>query len=151
MIITLGSDGEALIKSFEQFRSAAYLDSRNIPTIGWGHTKGVKMGDTCTMAQAEIWFHQDTQTAASGLVSSVTATLAQYQEDALISFTFNVGVEAEQHSTMSRLVNVRDFAGASAEFPKWNHVDGVVNAGLTRRRAAEQALFNNLPWRDFLV
>ena len=63
------------------------------------------------------------------------------QFDALVSFTFNVGVGAEGHSTMAKLINARNFAGAAAQFPLWDHVDGLPNAGLLRRRQAEQALF----------
>ena len=138
---TLGSKGEALIKSFEKLELTAYPDSGGIPTIAWGHTKGVKLGDTCTLEQAEEWFQEDTLAAVHGVDAALTTNVSQSQFDAMVSFTFNVGVGAEAHSTMAKLVNARNFAGAAAEFPKWSHVDGVPNAGLLRRREAEQALF----------
>lgn len=138
---TLGSAGEDLIKDFEEFRSKAYPDSGGVPTIGWGHTKGVALGDTCTPEQAEIWFQEDTQAAVHGVDASLTTNVNQNQFDALTSFTFNVGVGAEAHSTLVKFVNARDFTSAAAEFPKWDHVKGVKNAGLLRRRLAEQALF----------
>jgi lysozyme len=138
---TLSSTGEALIKSFEELRLVAYPDSKGIPTIGWGHTKGVKLGDTCTPEQAEIWFQEDSQAAVDGVDASITTNVTQNQFDALVSFTFNVGVGAEGHSTLAQLINARDFAGAAAQFPRWDHIDGVPNAGLLRRRQAEQALF----------
>lgn len=139
---TLGSRGEALIKSFESLRLAAYQDQKGIWTCGWGHTGAdVVEGTTCTPEQAEEWFLQDTQAAVHGVDASLTTNVTQGQFDALVSFTFNVGVGAEAHSTLAKRINARDFAGAAAEFLKWDHVNGVPNAGLLRRRQAEQALF----------
>jgi lysozyme len=139
---TLGSAGEALIKSFEALRLTAYQDQRGIWTCGWGHTgPEVVEGTTCTPQLAEAWFLSDTQSAANGVDASILTNINQNQFDALVSFTYNVGVGAEAHSTLAKFVNARDFAGAAAEFPKWDHVDGEPNAGLLRRRLAEQALF----------
>jgi lysozyme len=139
---TLGSAGENLIKSFETLKLVAYLDQRGRWTCGWGHTgPDVVEGTTCTPEQAEDWFQQDTQAAVNGVDESIQTNVTQNQFDALVSFTFNVGVSAEGHSTMAKLINARNFAGAAAQFPLWDHVDGVPNAGLLRRRQAEQALF----------
>lgn len=139
---TLSSIGEDLIKGFEEFRAKAYLDQRGRWTCGWGHTgPDVVEGTTCTSEQAEEWFQRDMQAAEHGVDSSIQTNITQNQFDALTSFTFNVGVGAEGHSTMVKLINARNFNGAAAEFPKWDHVDGVPNAGLLRRRQAEQALF----------
>src|ERR1700681_4555285 len=114
---TLGSRGEALIKSFESLRLTAYQDQRGIWTCGWGHTgPDVVEGTTCTPEQAEEWFLQDTQVAVHGVDASITTNVTQGQFDALVSFTFNVGVGAEAHSTMAKMINARDFAGAAAEF-----------------------------------
>lgn len=139
---TLGSAGEGLIKSFEELRLVAYLDQRGRWTCGWGHTgSDVVEGTTCTLEQAEEWLQHDMQAAEHGVDSSIQTNITQNQFDALVSFTFNVGVGAEGHSTMAKLINARDFPGAAAEFPKWSHVNGVPNAGLLRRRQAERALF----------
>lgn len=138
---TLGSEGEDLIKEFETLELQAYQDQKGIWTLGWGHTLGVVAYQTTTPEEAEEWFQQDTQTAVNGVNKSLTTNVSQQQFDALTSFTYNVGVGAEAHSTMLGLINGRDFAGAAAEFPKWDHVKGVPNAGLLRRRLAEQALF----------
>jgi lysozyme len=139
---TLGSAGENLIKSFETLKLVAYLDQRGRWTCGWGHTgPDVVEGTTCTPEQAEEWFQQDTQAAVNGVDESIQTNVTQNQFDALVSFTFNVGVGAEGHSTMVKLINARNFAGAAAQFPLWDHVDGVPNAGLLCRRQAEQALF----------
>jgi lysozyme len=139
---TLSSTGETLIKNFELLKLAAYQDPKGIWTIGWGHTgPAVIEYLTCSMDEAEEWFQQDTAAAVHGVDSSLQTNVSQNQFDALVSFAFNVGVGAEQHSTMLKLVNARDFAGAAAEFPKWDHIGGIENAGLKRRRLSEQALF----------
>jgi lysozyme len=139
---TLGSAGENLIKSFEELKLTAYQDQRGRWTCGFGHTgPDVVQGTTCTPEQAEVWFQADTLAAVNGVDTSIQTNVTQNQFDALVSFTFNVGVGAEGHSTMVKLVNARNFAGAAAQFPLWDHVDGVPNAGLLRRRKAEQALF----------
>ena len=137
----LGAAGRALIESFEELRLSAYLDQRGIPTIGYGHTAGVKMGDTCTEEQADAWLEEDAQTATSGVEKSLQVFCNQNQFDALTSFTFNVGVGAEAHSTLIKLMNAGDTQGAADQFLVWDHVNGVPNAGLLRRRQAEQALF----------
>lgn len=139
---TLSSAGEELIKSFEQLRLTAYQDQRGVWTCGWGHTgPDVVEGTICTEAQAEEWFLRDTNWAVNAVDASLTTNVNQNQFDALVSFTFNDGANAERHSTLVKLINERDFSGAAAEFPKWDHIDGVVSAGLQRRRLAEQALF----------
>lgn len=139
---TLSSPGEDLIKGFEAFRLAAYQDRKGVWTCGWGHTgPDVVEGTTCTAEQAENWFVADTESAVKGVSNSLTTNVSQQQFDALVSFTFNVGVGAEAHSTMVKLINARDFAGAANEFPKWDHVNGEVDGGLLQRRLAEQDLF----------
>jgi lysozyme len=139
---TLSSRGEALIKSFELLELIAYQDQKGVWTIGWGHTGPEVVEDLkCTPDQAEEWFLADSAHAVKCVDESLQTNVSQNQFDAVVSFAFNVGVGAEQHSTMLKLLNARDFAGAAAEFPKWDHVDGVENAGLKRRRLAEQTLF----------
>jgi lysozyme len=142
---TLGPRGVALIQSFEQLRLVAY---RNFPgepwTCGWGHTGAdVTEGTTCTPEKADQWFDGDTQHVVQFVNNSVTAKINQSQFDALCSFAYNAGIGAEAHSTLLRLVNAQDFTGASREFIKWDHVNGVEVAGLKRRREAERDLFNS--------
>lgn len=139
---TLSTAGENLIQSFETLRLIAYLDQRGRWTCGWGHTgPDVVQGTTCTPEQAEDWFVADTEWAIAKVNSSLLVDCSQNQFDALVSFTFNVGVGAEEHSTLLALVNAGNMTAAALEFPKWDHVNGVENAGLQRRRLAEQKLF----------
>lgn len=138
----LGAAGEALIKSFETLRLAAYQDQGGIWTCGWGHTgPDVTAGTTCTPEQAQTWFQADTGHAASVCSAVVPLSATQNQFDAVVSFAYNVGVGAFLHSTLRDRLNALDFAGAAAQFPLWDHVNGTVSDGLYRRRMAEQTLF----------
>lgn len=143
----LGKKGLELIKSFEGLRLVAYDDGGGVWTIGYGHTKGVKRGDTCTMEQAEAWLVEDVEEAEDAVKKWVDVPLVQDQFDALVSFVFNVGPgkpglnKGFYSSTMRRLLNQSDYIGASNEFPRWNKDNGKVVAGLTRRREAERRLF----------
>jgi lysozyme len=137
----LGAAGKKLIQSFETLRLAAYQDQRGVWSIGWGRTLGVVEYQTTTPEEADEWFAQDTQTAVNAVSRTVDVALNQNQFDALVSFTYNVGQGSEAHSTLVGLLNNGDTAGAAAQFLVWNKVNGQVNPGLTRRRAAEQALF----------
>jgi lysozyme len=137
----LAEPGLALLKSFEQCRLSTYRDSAGIPTIGWGHTDAVRMTDTCSQDQADHWLVMDVQAAVNACDANAPKNLTQNQFDALVVFTFNVGVGAEAHSTLLAKLKAGDNAGAADEFLKWDHAGGVVVPGLTRRRQAERALF----------
>nr|WP_262983078.1 lysozyme [Chromobacterium amazonense] len=67
--------------------------------------------------------------------------LRQNQFDALVSFSYNLGLGSLQNSTLLRLLNQGDYAGAAGQFILWDKAGGKVLPGLQRRRAAEQALF----------
>jgi lysozyme len=130
-----------LVESFEGLETTAYRDQRDIWTIGYGHTSGVKEGMTCTPAQANTWLNQDLATADHAVNAYITADLTQNMFDALVSFTFNVGAGNLEHSTLRQLLNGGSKLAAADQFLVWNHTNGVVNAGLTRRRQAERSLF----------
>lgn len=141
-MMTLGAKGTALIRSFEKLELEAYLDGGGVPTIGWGHTgPEVALGQTCTVEQAGEWFVHDTQKAVNEVIASIDVALTANQFDALVAFTYNVGVSAEAHSTLCKLVNAKNFTAVPAAFMKWVYVKGVRSAGLENRRAAERDLF----------
>lgn len=149
--MNISQDGETLIKGFEQLRLDAYLDSKKIPTIGWGHTgKNVYMGLTITEEQAELFFQSDLNSPITFINKYVKVSLEQYQFDALVSFVFNVGVGNFLSSTLLKLLNAKDYQGAAEQFPRWNKSGGVVINGLVRRRNAERAMFLNQDWQSIL-
>lgn len=145
--MTTSENGRKLIESFEGCVLTAYLDQRGIATCGFGHTQGVKMGDTCTQMQADAWLEGDLATAESAVNRLVKAALTQNQFDALISLTYNIGQGNFADSTVLKRLNIGtpDYAGAADAILMWDKTGGVVNPGLERRRQAEQALFLTPP------
>lgn len=133
--------GLHLTEQFEGCKLVAYLDQVGVATIGYGHTRGVHMGMTCTQDQAELWLSQDVQEAADAVNHSVTCPLNQNQFDALVDLVFNVGVGNFHTSTLLRMLNIGAYDRAAKEFEKWNRAGGIVREGLTRRRLAEENLF----------
>jgi lysozyme len=139
----LGAAGAALIKKRELLRLRAYKPTPTDRwTIGWGHTgPEVVEGLTWVLSQAEAAFAKDTAWAATAVMKHVDVPLTQNQFDALVAFVFNVGEPGFAGSTMLKLLNRQDFAGAAGEFSKWDHQDGKVLPGLDARRADEKKLF----------
>jgi lysozyme len=137
--------GIDLIKSFEGLELKAYPDpgTGGDPwTIGYGHTgPEVKKGLVITAQQAEDYLRKDLEKFESKLMGMLTAPVNENQWAALISFAYNCGPENLRTSTLLRLVNAKDYAGAAEQFLRWNKAAGKVLDGLTRRRQAERALF----------
>jgi lysozyme len=146
------SIGKALIKKFEgchdiqsDGRVHSYRDPVGVWTIGYGHTKGVKYGQSITMAEAEAFLIADIQDAVIAVRRYVKVPLTQNQFDPLVSFTFNLGSGNLRSSTLLRLLNDGQYAAVPEQLARWNKgkVDGkfVPMLGLTRRRSAEGAMF----------
>ena len=135
--------GLSLIKSFEGCVLTAYLDAVGIWTVGYGHTgPSVHRGLTITQKLAEDILAQDVRRFELGVLNNVKVNLNQNEFDALVSFSFNVGVNALKNSTLLRLLNDgADRSIVAAEFLRWNKGGDKVLQGLTRRRQAEKALF----------
>lgn len=143
MAFELGEKGLALIKSREGCKLKAYTCQAGVWTIGYGHTGDVKPGQTITQKQAEELFKKDLKKYVNAVNKLVKVSLTQNQFDALVSFTYNVGIGAFQNSTLLRKLNAKDYAGASNEFARWNKAGGTVSNGLIARRKEEKALFLN--------
>lgn len=131
----------SLVRLFEGCRLTAYLCPAGVPTIGVGHTHGVRLGDRCTVQQADVWLSQDLEAAAAGVTSLVKVPLTQGQFDALTSFVFNFGTKKFAESTMLVLLNKGSYPAAAAQLPLWVHANGRVEDGLVRRRHAEWLMF----------
>ncbi len=134
-----------LIKQFEGCALTAYKCPAGIWTIGYGHTDGVKKGQKTTKKQAEIFLREDIKKFENGVNKYVSVPLTQNQFDALVSFTYNIGLGAFQTSTIRKKLNEKDYTGAAREFPRWNKSSGQVLNGLIRRRNAEKRLFEEIP------
>lgn len=138
-----------LIVEFEDLRTVAYPDPAHgwaVPTIGVGHTSAagppkVFKGQTITKDEAYQILERDLVSVEKTVDRLVKVPMNPNQRGAVVSFTFNLGEGNLAKSTMLKKLNASDYAGAAAEFPKWNKAAGKVMAGLTRRRVAEARLF----------
>ena len=130
-----------LIRQFEGLRLAAYKCPAGVPTIGYGTTRGVKMGMTVTKDEAEKLLQADVTPFSDRINKLVKVKLNQNQFDALVSFVYNVGSGAFADSTMLKLINQNLLDDAANQFIRWNRANGEVLTGLTRRRMAERDLF----------
>ena len=110
-------------------------------TIGWGATgPGIGPGTVWAQAQCDARFAADLERYAAEVAEAVgDAPTSQAQFDALVSFHYNTG--AIGRATLMRRHKAGDHAGAAREFARWNRAGGRVLSGLTRRRAAEAALY----------
>lgn len=133
--------GLGLVKSFEGCKLSAYLCPAGVPTIGYGRTTGVKLGQRITQAQADAWLLQEYDEFERKVRALVRVPLTANQLGALVSFAYNVGTGALASSTLLRLLNGGDYAGAAAQFARWTKAGGRTLAGLVRRRKAEADLF----------
>ena len=147
--MAVNKDTLDLIKSFEGLVKKWYRDPVGVWTIGYGHTDSAghprrrdDPGLTLTEHDAEIILQRDLAQYEAAVQGEVKVPLNENQYGALVSFTYNLGPGNLRSSTLLRKLNAGDYAGASAEFPRWNKAGGKVLNGLIRRRAAEQALFN---------
>lgn len=133
--------GLSLIKKFEGCRLKAYQCAAGVWTIGYGHTAGVKQGQTITQAQAESFLKQDCEKFEKYVNNAtyvpITESLNQNQFDALMSFAFNCGAY-----NLKKLCAGRNATQIANALPKYNKAAGKTLNGLVRRRAAEVALFN---------
>lgn len=138
--------GIELIKQFEGLELEAYQDIAGVWTIGYGHTgPDVQPNMRISERDAEELLKRDLKPREEGVQRLVSVGLNQNEFDALVSFVYNVGVGAFQGSTARKRLNKGDRVGAADALTWWNKatVGGVLREvlGLTRRRAAEKALF----------
>jgi lysozyme len=112
-------------------------------TIGWGSTGAdIKRGVVWTQQQCDDRFTEHLDEFGAKVAKLLgDAPTTQHQFDALVSIAYNVGTGNLGSSTLLRKHKAGDHEGAAAEFAKWNKAAGKVMAGLTRRRAAEAALY----------
>lgn len=125
------------IKEFEGYSSTAYTCAAGVATIGYGHTKGVRITDHCTNGEAEQWLREDLAPIEAYL-NTIPEVDTQGKYDALCSFIFNLGMGNFKSSTLLKKIK----AGAAtediqAQFRRWVYAGGKVLKGLVRRREWE--------------
>ena len=138
----ISNKGKDLIKKYEGCKLEAYKCPAGIWTIGYGHTDGnVTSGTIISQEQADKLFNQDIKKFEKGVGQMVKVLVNQNQFDALVSFSFNLGLGALQNSTLLKKLNTKDYQGAANEFDRWVYGGGKKLEGLVRRRREEKELF----------
>jgi lysozyme len=136
----LSVSGIALIGllAAEGFRDTAYIPvPGDVPTIGFGTTNNVRMGQRIEVTQALNSALVDVQKFEGAMKRCVTVPLHQYEYDAYVSLTYNIGEGAFCRSTLVRLLNKEDYNGACKQILRWDKFKGKPLRGLTVRREKE--------------
>lgn len=139
-VLSLSATGLIGIASYEGFSEKAYIPIKgDVPTIGFGSTEGVKMGDAITVPQALDRLRRDITVAESAISRCVRVPLSQGELDAYTSLAFNIGTVAFCRSTLVVKLNGGDYAGACEEIKRWVYAGGRRVPGLVARREKEYA------------
>jgi lysozyme len=130
------------IAMHEGYKGEAYVPvAGDVPTIGFGSTGGVKMGDKTDPIRAlQRLLDEVDSVYAQGVRNCITVPMYQHEFSASVSLTYNIGVKAFCGSTVAKRFNAGDYAGACAAFDMWNKQGGRVLPGLVKRRAEERAV-----------
>lgn len=141
MKMKTSDNGIEFIKKHEGLRLKAYLCPSGKPTIGYGHTKGVKLGDVITEEEAEQLLREDL-IVVENEINRHNLNLNQNQFDALVSFVYNVGIGNFRSSTLLKKIkaNPNDESIAN-EFKRWVYSNGKRLPGLVKRREEEAELY----------
>jgi len=149
---TTSNAGIDLIKKFEGLHKVmddGMVRSYRCPagrwTIGYGHIKGVRSGMKVTEQECEDFLRQDLEWVEAAVKKHVKVPLSTLQFDALVCFVFNIGETNFKSSTALKLLNKGSYDEVPEQIMRWNKatVNGEKKElkGLTRRRAAEAAMF----------
>ena len=154
LVVAASAAGIGLIKSYESLGQPgrqiqhAYPDPYHgwrVATICYGHTKGVKQGDTATMAQCEEFFRSDVVSHCKLVYDALiphSILLTQGEQDAYCSFAYNMGKFKDTESVYGRLVKGDDW-GACMGLMKYTKSNDKFSRGLWNRRYAEYNLCIN--------
>lgn len=128
------------VAKWEGKSNRAYMDMVQVPTICYGNTQQVRLGDVKTDSECTAMLHAEVAHLDDVLTSATRTPLLPYQRAAFISWMYNVGTGNFYKSTVLKKINRGDVIGACKELPKWSYSGGVRIRGLYLRRLDEQAL-----------
>lgn len=124
----------------EGYRGEAYTPvPGDVPTIGFGTTEGVKLGDRTTPERALVQLLRDANKFETAVRRCAPVPMYQYEFDAYVSLTYNIGPGAFCGSTVARRLKAGDYAGACDAILMWDKFQGKPLPGLTKRRQEERA------------
>lgn len=128
------------IATHEGYRGEAYRDAAGIPTIGYGETAGVKMGDKTTPERALVQLLKSTEKHADAIRQCIHVPLYQHEFDAYVSLSYQIGAGAFCRSTLIKKLNKGDYTGACNELDKWVYAGGKKLPGIVKRRQKEKEM-----------
>lgn len=132
-----------LVAKFEGFSSTVYRCQAGVPTIGFGHTRGVVDGQTITKEDALRLLMSELSTLQKALASVIHVDVTEGQFVAILSLVYNIGMWKFRTSTLLRELNKGNFVNAGNEFARWIYVKRQPTEGLMRRRAKEREVFDS--------
>lgn len=136
--IALSAAGLVGIAQYEGYSDRAITPvAGDVPTLGFGTTEGVKLGDTITPPQALVRALQDAQRYEGALRRCVRVPLHQHEYDAYLSLAYNIGPSAFCSSKLVKLLNQEDYLGGCTQILRWDKFKGATLRGLTERRRSE--------------
>lgn len=148
MITKINKEGTDLITKWEGLRLKPYLCSAGVPTIGYGSTR-YENGNKVKLTDSEITKERAIQLFANTILQYEKAVFTltrddinQNQFNALVSFCYNLGVNALKNSTLLKKVNANlTDPNIKLEFVKWINSGGVKSQGLLNRRNDEVKMY----------
>ena len=136
--LTLSATALVAILFHEGYRENAYIPvAGDVPTIGYGTTKGVQLGDKTDPLSALSTAHRDIKSFEGAIKSCVKVPLYQWEYDAYTSLAYNIGSTAFCNSTLVRVLNEGRYEDACRQILRWDKFKGKTLRGLTNRRQEE--------------
>lgn len=137
-LLALSASALVGIAVHEGYRGEAYEPVKgDVPTIGFGTTEGVEMGDKITPERALVRLLNDANKFQNAVRRCAPVPMHQYEFDAYVSLTYNIGENAFCKSTLVKLLNQQKYEEACQQILRWNKFKGRELAGLTKRRNEE--------------
>lgn len=136
--LTLSAATLVGIAMHEGYRSDAYTPvAGDVPTIGFGATENVKLGDKISVERALVRLLDDASEFEQAVKRCAPVPMYQYEFDAYVSLSYNIGAGAFCSSTLVKKLNSGDYVGACEQILRWDRFKGKQLAGLTKRRQQE--------------
>jgi lysozyme len=138
--VAVGAAAVAVIGAFEGVRQTAYRDVVGVPTVCFGETQGVKMGDRYTLDECKVMFRNSLEKYALPVERCIKRPMADSTYISFVSLSYNIGSGGFCNSSVARLYNMGRTREACDYMLRYNRAGRKVFPGLERRRQAERKL-----------
>jgi len=138
----IGAAAVALVAGWEGLRTKAYLDAVNVPTVCFGETRGVKMGDSYTVAECKAMLGNRLVEFEMGMRKCLVNPdgIPDGPYVAALSLSYNIGTGAFCRSSVRKLLDAGQIRAACDAFMNFTRAGGMRLQGLVNRRTAERAI-----------